>query len=226
MVCQLENREPRTWSHERVSCSPRLRVAEALCKETSLTPSDPQSAPTPIPENVAQGSESVSAPVGRTTILTPLGEGKIAEKLAAMSQRGKLPGFEARSGGFLALAYGWVYDFDLVAKFGAVEGVGGTRIGFELLVKKKMPWIVAALLVVSVWPGVWITDSMLSIYFDWYPKEFWKTCVWYLPLAIIPIPWVWKTAMNRSRAEAEVSARELIERVATELGGSIVEASA
>jgi len=141
-----------------------------------------------------------------------------------MSQRGKLPGFETKSGGFLALAYGWVYDFDLVGTFAGTSA--GTRMGFELLVKRKMPWIVALCLVASVWPGVWITDSMLSIYFDWYPKEFWKTCLWYLPLSIIPIPWVWKTAMNRSRAEAEVSARDLIERIASELGGRIVEASA
>lgn len=165
-----------------------------------------------------QAGKSVSAPVERTSILTPLGEGKIAEKLRAMSQRGKLPGFEAKSGGFLALAYGWIYDFDLVGTIGGSEGA--TRIGFELLVKKKMPWIVAVLLAVSIWPGVWITHSMLSIYFDWYPAELWKTSLWYLPLSIIPIPWVWKMAMSRSRAEAEISARELIERIAGELGGT------
>lgn len=141
-----------------------------------------------------------------------------------MSQRGKLPGFEAREGGFLALAYGWIYDFDLVGKFAAANG--GTRIGFELLVKPKMPWIVAVLLAVSIWPGVWITHSMLSIYFDWYPAEFWKTCVWYLPLSIIPIPWVWKMAMSRSRAEAEISARELIERIAAEVGGAVESSAA
>lgn len=155
----------------------------------------------------------------RTTIVTQLGEHKITEKLRAMSQRGKLPGFEAGQGGFLALAYGWIYDFDLVAKYGGSDGT--TRIGFDLLVKKKMPWVVAILLTVSIWPGVWITDSMLSIYFGWYPREFWKTCVWYLPLTIIPIPWVWKAAMGRSRTEAEISARELIERIAVELGGVV-----
>lgn len=163
--------------------------------------------------------ESVSAPVERTTIVTQLEGAGITEKLRGMSQRGKLPGFEAREGGFLALAYGWIYDFDLVAKFSG--STGATRIGFELLLKKKMPWVVAILLAVSIWPGVWITHSMLSIYFDWYPAEFWKTCVWYLPLSIIPIPWVWKMAMSRSRAEAEISARELIERIAGELGGAV-----
>lgn len=155
----------------------------------------------------------------RATIVTTLSDTKIAEKLLEMSQRGKLPGFEPRSGGFGALAYGWIYDFDLVGTFR--DAPSGTRITFELFVKPKMPWIVGALLALSVFPGVWITDSMLSIYFDWYPKEFWKTCVWYLPLSILPIPWVWKTAMNRSRAAAEFSSVELIERIAAQIGGSV-----
>ncbi|MGH7243505.1 MAG: hypothetical protein ACREJD_08830 [Phycisphaerales bacterium] len=160
----------------------------------------------------------------RTSILTPLAAGKISEKLLQMSQRGKLPGFAATPGGFGALAYGWVYDFDLTGTFGGTDGA--TRIGFALKVKPKMPWIIAVTLALSVFPGVWITDSMLSIYFDWYPKEFWKTCVWYLPMSIIPIPWVWKSAMNRSRAAAEESGRELIGRIAAELGGQIVDAGA
>lgn len=141
-----------------------------------------------------------------------------------MSQRGKLPGFAKTPSGFLALAYGWVYDFDLL---GTVAGsAGASRIGFSLRVKPKMPWVVAAVLALSVFPGVWITHSMLSIYFDWYPSELWKTCAWYLPLSILPIPWVWKTAMGRSRGEAEVSAHELIEKIAAELGGAITSSSA
>ncbi|MBX3390083.1 MAG: hypothetical protein KF691_11605 [Phycisphaeraceae bacterium] len=161
----------------------------------------------------------MASPVERTFVVTSLSEAKIAEKLLEMSQRGKLPGFEPRSGSFDALAYGWIYDFDLIGKY--IAGTDGTRIEFGLVAKSRMPWIVGALLALSVFPGVWITDSMLSIYFDWYPKEFWKTCVWYIPLTILPIPWVWKTAMNRSRAAAEHSSQELIERIAAALGGSV-----
>lgn len=150
---------------------------------------------------------------------TALDPEKIAEKLSGLSRRGKLPGYVPKSGGFLTLAYGWVYDFDLEGTFR--RGASETAIAFRLSVKPKMPWIVALSLALSVFPGVWITDSMLSTYFDWYPREFWKTCAWYLPLSVLPIPWVWKTAMNRSRAEAEASAQELIERIATEVGGRI-----
>lgn len=155
----------------------------------------------------------------QTTVVTPLSDTKIAEKLLEMSQRGKLPGFEPRTGGFRALAYGWIYDFELVGTLQNAEP--GIRISFNLVVKRRMPWVVGVLLALSVFPGVWITDSMLSIYFDWYPKEFWKTCVWYLPLSVLPIPWVWKTAMSRSRAAAEVSSAELIQRIAAQLEGSV-----
>lgn len=173
-------------------------------------------------ESAAPAEDASPLPVEQTCILTPLPPAKIEEKLLAMSQRGKLPGFERVPDGFVALAYGWVYDFDLV---GAISSSNGSnRIGFSLRVKPKMPWIIAAVLALSVFPGVWITDSMIAIYFDWYPTEFWKTCVWYLPLSILPIPWVWKTAMNRSRTAAEESGRELIERIAAEVGGAIAAA--
>lgn len=189
--------------------SPRGRRIERL--------PDPASPATPPPENPVAAS-SAGGDIGQAVIDTPLGSREVVEKLRAMSQRGKLPGFEAKGDDFLALAYGWVYDFDLLGTCRPTDT--GTRVGFALQVKRKVPWIVAAVLVLSVFPGVWITDSMLVTYFDWYPREFWKTCAWYLPLSIIPVPWIWKTAMHRSRAAAEESARELIGKIAAELGAN------
>lgn len=157
--------------------------------------------------------------VKQAVIHTQAGTAKILEKMRGLSRQGKLPGFEAKGEEFVALAYGWVYDFDFIAK--PTAGAGGTVLRFDLQVKRKTPWIVAAMLALSIFPGVWITHSMLAIYFGWYPAELWKTCVWYLPLSIIPIPWVWKTAMERSRTAAEESSRELLERIATELNGKI-----
>lgn len=141
----------------------------------------------------------------------------VVRRMRALSQRGKLPGFEETADGFKALAYGWVFDYDL--RYRVDEGPGGSTLTPALELKRKMPAIVIAVLLLSIWPGVWITDSMLATYFDWYPREFWKTCLWYLPVTVLPMPWVWKTAMGRSRMLAEESARELAERIAAELKG-------
>lgn len=142
----------------------------------------------------------------------------VVRRMRALSQRGRLPGFEETADGFKALAYGWVFDFDLA--FRIEDSPGGCTLTPALVLKRRMPAIVLALLAFSIWPGVWITDSMLSTYFTWYPHEFWKTCAWYLPITILPMPWVWKTAIRRSRLLAEESARELAERVRSELSVS------
>lgn len=158
------------------------------------------------PSEPTPGVGAISVAMDRVTVV---------RRMRALSQRGKLPGFEETADGFLALAYGWVFDYDL--RYAVVEGPGGSTLTPSLVRKRRMPAIVIALLVFSIWPGVWITDSMLATYFSWYPREFWKTCVWYLPLTVLPMPWVWKTATGRSRLLAEESARELAERVAAEL---------
>lgn len=155
---------------------------------------------------IASGVGAIAATMDRVSVV---------RRMRALSQRGKLPGFEETSDGFRALAYGWVFDYDL--RYRVDEGPGGSTLTPALELKRKMPAIVIAVLLLSIWPGVWITDSMLATYFDWYPREFWKTCAWYLPLTVIPMPWVWKTAMGRSRMLAEESARELSERIGAEL---------
>lgn len=149
------------------------------------------------------------------TVDVPMDRVSVVRRMRALSQGGKLPGFEETADGFVALAYGWVFDYDL--RYRVNEGPDGSTLTPTLELKRKMPAIVIAVLVASIWPGVWITDSMLATYFDWYPREFWKTCAWYLPMTILPMPWVWKTAMGRSRMLAEESARELAERIEAQL---------
>jgi hypothetical protein len=161
-----------------------------------------------------QGGDGQDAS-GVGAIVVPVDRVSVVRRMRALSQRGKLPGFEETADGFRALAYGWVFDFDL--RYQVQEGPGGSTLTPRLELKRKMPVIVIAVLLLSIWPGVWVTDSMLATYFDWYPREFWKTCLWYLPLAVLPMPWVWKTAMGRSRMLAEESARELAERIGAEL---------
>lgn len=152
---------------------------------------------------------------GVGALAVPMDRVSVVRRMRALSQRGKLPGFEETADGFQALAYGWVFDYDL--RYRVDEGPGGSTLTPALELKRKMPAIVIAVLLLSIWPGVWITDSMLATYFDWYPREFWMTCLWYLPVTVLPMPWVWKTAMGRSRMLAEESARELAERIGAEL---------
>ncbi|MFN9971124.1 MAG: hypothetical protein ACK58T_14655, partial [Phycisphaerae bacterium] len=57
--------------------------------------------------------------------------------MRALSQRGKLPGFEETAEGFKALAYGWVFDFDLV--FRIDDSPGGCTLTPALVLKRRMP---------------------------------------------------------------------------------------
>lgn len=82
---------------------------------------------------------------------------------------------------------------------------------------RRMPWIYALLLIATVWPGVWVTDSMLKTYFSWYTIPTWW---WYLPLSVIPLPWMWRSFMHKSRAAADASAREVITDIAAAVGGT------
>lgn len=155
-------------------------------------------------------SENTTPPEPLSSIVTPLGDADILERVRALSRAGRLPGL--RTGGpsgvlFRVDAFGWVFDYDLV-------GVrAGSEVRFGLEVQRLWPSLFILVCVLSVFPGVWLTDSMLSTYFSWYPREFWKTCAWYLPLTILPMPWAWSTAMKRSRLAADASARETIEKL-------------
>jgi hypothetical protein len=81
-------------------------------------------------------------------------------------------------------------------------------------------WVLTAL---TVYPGVLLTDSLLATYFLWYPRSIWFTCAWYLPITVLPVPWMWKWAWGESSRVARGEARAAIERVAGHLGGRLVE---
>jgi hypothetical protein len=110
----------------------------------------------------------------------------------------------------------------------AETGEGGTRLRFRTLLPLRLPLAVGLVLVLSVWPGVWLTDSMLVTYWGWYGARVaalpWLTYAWYLPL-MLPLPWVYKRVLDRSNEAATRSARELIGRMAGVLDGRVVEAS-
>lgn len=141
-------------------------------------------------------------------------------RMEAMSKKGKLAGFE-RGGPEGAdaqfAAHGNPFDGLVLVK--ARDG----RVDFALFMPRKMPVIFGVILALTVWPGLPITDSFLYG-FVWYERLMgmagWlDTWMWYLPLTVIPAPFMLRSVMRKSRAAALEHARETVERVRTSLAG-------
>lgn len=156
---------------------------------------------------------------------------EIVTALDRAARKGRLAGFTAeRSDSLFAVdAWGTPFDADLLAA--ATEAGGRTTLSFRTRWRRKMPAIFAVTLILTVWPGVELTDSLLKLWFDWYfafsQREIFQiggfdafTYLWYLPLTAVPLPWVWRSLMRKSRASIHASALEMIGKIATELGVS------
>lgn len=137
---------------------------------------------------------------------------EIKQRLTTLSKRGKLAGFEPNEPDALCsvAAHGTPFDSKMCVHH------SGHELSFECELLPMMPRIFALLLVITVWPGLPLTDSFLSS-FDWYTGLMAKigidTWHWYLPLTILPIPFVWRSAIMKSRTSAIESAHEAIEKI-------------
>lgn len=141
----------------------------------------------------------------------------VIAKLDHMARRGRLPGFE-RTGPstFEAAAFGAPFDRTLVGR--AVDaGAGTSRVDLTTRLQWKAPLIMIAAIAFTIWPGVWLTDSLMATYFRWYPTEFWVTAAWYLPLTVLPLPWIGVRIWRKSEREARASAEKAIEKIAAEV---------
>lgn len=163
------------------------------------------------------------------TLDVPSSPDEIVARLDTASRRGRLPGFHARPEGalFQTDAWGTPFDSDLFASAAARDA--GTRLNFDVRLRRRLPSIYALLLVLTVWPGAPLTDSLFRMWFDWYYRltqlDFfragsfeWFTYAWYIPFCVLPLPFMWKGWMRRSRATARVSGLEMIAKIAGELG--------
>lgn len=150
-------------------------------------------------------------------------------KLSKIADRGRLPGFVPSiapvpeqdgakpAAAFRAVAFGAPYDEELL---GSVFPVGsGSEVRFRMRRLRKVPVIMAVVLILTVWPGMPLTDSMLRVYFNWYKIETWW---WYIPLTVLSLPVMWKQWMS-SHAAAVAEAKTLIERMRAEVGGTVEE---
>jgi hypothetical protein len=154
------------------------------------------------------------------SIRTSLTEAEVLSRLGLASRRGRLPGFIARPSSdvlFRVSAFGHPVDGRLDA---GIEGSGADRrITFQLTLPRRLRVILALILLLTVWPGLYFMDQLM-IQFLSSARAFVPTWWWYLPVTVAPIPWVWRSVMNRARHTTAASANEAIRKIAFELGAA------
>jgi hypothetical protein len=180
------------------------------------------SMPTPPPEATPPTDRADAAPGVLPTLAVPLASDEILDRLGTASRRGRLPGFEGRPPGgalFRVAAFGHPVDAGLDARPHQVNGL--VMLDFTLVIPRRLSVILALTLVLTVWPGVYFMDQLMIQIVPsvraWLP-----TWWWYLPVSIVPIPWVWRSVMRRARDTTTASAREMIDKIAGELGADIM----
>lgn len=152
---------------------------------------------------------------------TPLPPDVALQRLDEAARRGRLPGFAPQTGGdgFRLAAFGRPFDRVVIARLEPAPH-GGTYVHLRTRLSWPLPLAFAIVLAGTVWPGVWLTDSMLRTYFAFY--DGWVTAgplatwMWYLPLCA-PLPWAYVHLLRRSEQAARCAARDAIRRVAAEL---------
>ena len=149
-------------------------------------------------------------------IKTALSPDEIARRMLALAKRGKLPNHATDPKHlFRCDLFGEPLDFMLSCD---ASDAGGTTLRFSATIKLRTPiifWVIAAL---TVQPGMWMTDSMIRTYFTSYDIPTWW---WYLPLTVLPLPFVWIRMLRKSRLAAKDHALELIERIRAEVDGAL-----
>lgn len=144
----------------------------------------------------------------RRTAHTPAA---IIDRAARLARQGKVPGFRQGDAGFLFTAFGEPLDYTVAVS--AVPSGGSTELKADGRLPAKMPMLIAFLTALSVWPGMYLTDSMLRTYFSWYSMPTW---VWYLPLMVLPVPIFFWRSVKKSRAAAVQHAGEVLDTITRE----------
>lgn len=151
------------------------------------------------------------------TVRCSMSPQQIVQAAEKRAKAGKLAGFARGTGEalFVADVFGEPFDRTLVVKAQPIEG--GSRLTFAAPMKPKLPVLFIAIIAFSIWPGVTLTHSLLVTYFSWYTIQTWW---WYIPLTVLPLPWMYKKMMTKSEASCAVSVLEQIESVREAVGGS------
>jgi hypothetical protein len=136
------------------------------------------------------------------------------ERLRVASRRGRLAGFESgNSSTFRVSAHGHPFDGELVGRCTGEHQ--GTRVDFDLRMLPRMPALFAAIILFSIWPGVYFMDELIAQFLPgmWRP---WVTYYWYLPLTILPTPFLWRSVMAKSRRTMREHADETLAKITKE----------
>lgn len=144
---------------------------------------------------------------------SPLPPAEAVEALDRHSRRGKLPGFRRLAPDEVSVSvFGEPFDRRLHARF-APDGAG-SLISLRARLILRIPIIACVIMLFTIWPGVWLTDSMLLTY---YPpaQHWWPTWTWYLPITVIPLPFaawgLWKRSEAACRREAAIAIDRICE---------------
>lgn len=163
---------------------------------------------------------------GLPSLETDLAPGKVVETLESAARRGRLAGFRhgANDTHCRVRLFGWVLDRELhveAAPAGAASS-RETRVSLRTTMLKRNPAVLIVAMLFTIWPGVWLMDSMLLTYIP-SAQGWWPTWTWYLPLTILPMPWAIRAVLKRSREAATQDARKAIETIIRELDARIAD---
>jgi hypothetical protein len=132
------------------------------------------------------------------------------KRLDRLAVKGRLPGFATypESSRFEVVLFGEPFDRALVGTIHNSADSAQHTIDFTLRVKSRVPIIFAITIVLTIWPGVVLTDSLIPGAWGW-----WPTWWWYLPLVILPLPFMLPRMWKKSEAGAADHLREQYERI-------------
>lgn len=133
-------------------------------------------------------------------------------RLGSASRRGRLPGFHPHAGAheFHIRIFGQPFDRRLIGSLRPTPG--GSAASFRLVTVKWLPWLFVVIAVFTVWPGVWLTESMLESYYT-PSRDWWWIGWWYIPLTALPLPWAAKSMWRKSQHVAHAETVQTMEKL-------------
>ena len=149
-------------------------------------------------------------------VITPMSAADLQKALSLRAKQGKLAGYARQTERAFTLdAAGGIYERTLSATIisDSADQDDHTEIWFEGKLKRTIPIVVIVVLVFTIWPGVWLTDSILSTWFGWYRLGIWWTSAWYIPLTLLAVPAFW-AQFKKSERESWDDAHKAIEKIA------------
>lgn len=153
-------------------------------------------------------------PTLRCTLAPP----EILERLDTLARRGKLAGYEKTGpGSFVLDAFGNPFDYDLSADLSSRPDGDGSMIRFALRMRRRLPIVFAVVCLLTIEPGQYFIDQMIPGTWGWI-----DTRLWYYPLAILPLPFMWRSWLKKSLASAIEHAQEQIAKVAQATSAEVV----